>query len=602
MPSRYRPLAVYSLLIAAVAGAWLIRDLTAGVTFPPLWVAVLCIGVCLFIWQFGIYAPWVGLTSMERLPQIGLLLVLSPPVAAAICAIASMLWPLLNRRYSHGSRTVAAVRSVHNSAMTALMLMFAGAAYEAVGGRHPLTHVQLTDIWPLLVMAAVAQVVNVACMASFYYFDGRDVRKLIQPAYSVMDLIFVPAGVLAAVLFNSGEPTTFVLFAVLMIVFVFSFNGIGRTLTAAGADENPLALLFRTGRALHGARRLDELGNRILTETRSLFRFDEFYLVLVDREEHTLEFRVHERRGERLVPRTKPLGAGLFGWVVSHSKPLLIEDWRRAPDDLRKIAESTGKETGSLIIVPLIEHGEVIGLLSVQHTQANVYSAADLDIMQRLAEQVAAAVADARAFEDLQDYRLRLEERVAERTAALEQANREKELLITALRERSSALERESREDALTGVANRRFFSQRLAAEIDVALAVGQPLTLAVADLDRFKIVNDRLGHSVGDEALKQSAAIMRRLCRESDLVARIGGEEFAIILPGMAREAAAAFCERVRSAIESHDWNAVHPHLCVTVSIGISQWTREARLRDLMEAADVQLYRAKNLGRNRVA
>jgi diguanylate cyclase (GGDEF)-like protein len=602
MPSRYRPLAVYSIALAALACAWLIHEWLAGPAFPPLWVSALCIAASLFIWQFGIYAPWVGLTSMERLPQIGLLLVLSPPVAATICAIASMLWPLLNRRYSHGSRTLAVVRSIHNSAMTALMLLLAGAAYEAVGGRHPLTNLQFADVWPLAVMAVVAQVANVACMALFYYFDGRDVRKLIKPEYSVMDLVFVPAGVLAAVLFNSAEPTTFALFVALMIVFVFSFNGIARTLMTAGVDENPLALLFRTGRALRGARRLDDLGTRILNETRSLLRFDEFYFALLDRDAQMLELRVHERNGQRLASRTKPLSVGLFGRVASDAQPLLIEDWRRAPAEARAVAEQTGKETGSLMIVPLIESGEVIGLLSVQHTLPNVYSAADLDIMQRLAEQVAAAVADARAFEELQDYRQRLEMRVAERTAELEQANREKERLIAALRERSSALERESREDALTGVANRRCFSQRLSAEIEVALALGQPLTLAVADLDRFKVVNDRLGHAIGDEALKQSANIMRSLCRENDLVARIGGEEFAIILPGMTREAAAAFCERVRSAVESHNWSAVHPHLRVTVSIGISQWAHDAQLSQLMEAADTQLYRAKNLGRNRVA
>ncbi|NJO13067.1 MAG: GGDEF domain-containing protein, partial [Gammaproteobacteria bacterium] len=101
----------------------------------------------------------------------------------------------------------------------------------------------------------------------------------------------------------------------------------------------------------------------------------------------------------------------------------------------------------------------------------------------------------------------------------------------------------------LTGIANRRCFGERLAAEIDVARAVGQPLTLAVADLDHFKVVNDRLGHSVGDEVLRQSALLMRQLCRTTDLVARIGGEEFALILPGMARESARASARRCARA-----------------------------------------------------
>lgn len=607
MVSRYRPLAVYSLVLATLAAGWLVGDLVGGGTlpparFPPLWVIAASMASCLFVWQFGIPAPWVGLTSLERLPQIGLLLILSPPVAAVICAAASMLWPLLNRSYSQGSSTVAVLRSIHNSSMTAIMLLSAGHAYLLAGGRHPLDGLGMQDVLPLVVVALTAQVVNVAIMALFYRFDGRDVRRLLKPIYSIMDLVFVPAGVLAAVLFNSSEPTTFALFTGLMVMFVLSFNGLGQTLTTADAERNPLSRIFRAARALHGARRIDELGERILAETRGLFRFDEFYLVLVDRAQQVLDLRIHECRGERMPRRIKPLDSGLFGYVAERGEALVIPDWARAPEELKSRGEITTKETGCFIIVPLVEQGAIIGLLSLQHTRPNVYSAADMNVVQRLAEQVAAAVADARAFEALEDYQLRLEVRVAERTADLEKANGEKERLIAVLRERSSALEKESYEDALTAVANRRGFSRRLAAEIDVALAVGQPLSLAVADLDRFKIVNDRLGHAIGDEALKQSATIMRQLCRENDLVARIGGEEFALILPGMSRDQAGAFCERIRHAVETHDWRSIHPHLRVTISIGLSQWHRSFKVKELLEAADLQLYRAKNEGRNRVA
>ena len=87
---------------------------------------LLGIGTCLFVWQFGLRAPRLGLISMERLPQIGLLLVFEPAVAASICAAASLTWPLVSRRYSQGSLKVAALRGIHNASMTALMLMLAG--------------------------------------------------------------------------------------------------------------------------------------------------------------------------------------------------------------------------------------------------------------------------------------------------------------------------------------------------------------------------------------------------------------------------------------------------------------------------------------------
>lgn len=601
MIPRYRPLAIYSLLLAAATAAWLAWELPQASDFPALWIVALCIGFNLFVFQFGVPAPWVGLTSMERLPQVGLLLVLPPPVAAVICAVASALWPFLNRSYSQGSLTLAAIRGLHNAAMTALMILIGGYAYGAAGGRHPLDGFAASDLLPLAAMALAMQAVNVTLMALFYRFDRRDVRKLITPIYSLMDLIFVPAGVLAAVLYNAAHPATFALFMVLMVVFVLSFSGIGRFITADD-DSNPIARLLRAGRALHGARRVDDVAGRILAETRPLFRFDEFYMVLVDREQQQLDFRVHELSGVRQPGARRPLGEGLFGWVVESGEPLLVADWSRAPARLRERALETGKETGSVIVVPLQHEGAVIGLLSVQHTEPKVYSIADLNLLQRLAEQAAAAVADARAFEDLEDYRLRLEERVAERTVELEKAGREKERLIAALREHSSALERESREDALTGISNRRHFMQRLATEFEVAQAVGAPLTVAIADLDDFKVVNDRLGHAVGDQALKHSAAVMRELCRDTDLVARIGGEEFAMILPGMPLPTAIEFCERIRSAIETHDWRAVHRELRVTVSIGVWQWDGSTDSAALIEAADARLYRAKREGRNRVA
>jgi diguanylate cyclase (GGDEF)-like protein len=602
MASRYRPLALYSLLLAAAAVLWLAFDSVAVSDFPPIWVALLCIAACLFVWQFGVPAPRVGLTSMERLPQIGLLLVFSPPVAAAICGGASVIWPLISRGYSQGSLTVAALRGVHNGAMTALMLLLAGHVYLALGGRHPLSDLVLSDTWPLIAMALTAQAVNVGLLALFFQLDGRDVRRLIKPIYSLIDLIFVPAGVLAAVLYNAGDRATFGLFAVLMAVFVLSFSGLGRMLSAAESESAPLVRLSQARRALHGARRIDELGDRILTEARALFRFDEFHLALVDPDQQILELRVHERLGRRLPVRRISLQDGVFGAVVEGAEPVLVNDWTRAPPGLRECAQPADKDASSLLVVPLIESGKVIGLLGVRHATAGMYSEADVHLMQELAEQVAPAVADARAFEDLEDYRRHLEERVTERTRELEQANREKERLISALGERSRTLERESQEDPLTGIANRRRFAQRLAAEIDVARAVGQPLTLAVADLDHFKIVNDDLGHAVGDEVLRQSAVLMRDLSRDTDLVARIGGEEFALILPATSRESAIGICEKLRHAVESHHWEALHPHLRVTLSIGLSQWDGKADAAQLLQTADAQLYRAKRTGRNRVA
>jgi diguanylate cyclase (GGDEF)-like protein len=602
MRSRYGALLAYTMLLTGAAAATLFFVLSKGAAFPPWWVALLGVAACLFVWQFGLRAPRLGLISMERLPQIGMLLVFEPVVAASICAAASLTWPLVSRRYSQGSLKVAAMRGLHNASMTALMLLFAGQVYLGFGGRHPLGSLVASDVLPLAAMALTAQAVNIVLMMLFFRFDGRDVRRIVTPSYALSDLIFVPAGVLAAVLYNTGNTAVFGLFAGLMLLFVLSFNSIGTQRDVAQTERGPLTRLFEARRALRGARRIDDLAERILAETRALFRFDEFHLVLVDRERRQLDIRVHERREVRLAGRQKPIDAGLFGWLVARADSLLIQDWRHASQELSQRADASERVSGSLLATPLINDGIVLGLLSVQHSQPGVYAPADLHLIRQLGEQVAGALADARAFEDLENYRRHLEERVAERTDELEKTNAEKERLIAMLREHSQRLERETQEDALTGVANRRCFMQRLAAEIDVALAVERPLCVAIADLDHFKRVNDELGHPLGDLALKRAAALMRRACRQSDLLARIGGEEFALILPAMTRAEAVIFCDTLRSAVAGDEWQTIHPNLRITISMGVAQWDGTAELAELVHQADAQLYRAKRAGRNQVA
>jgi diguanylate cyclase (GGDEF)-like protein len=155
--------------------------------------------------------------------------------------------------------------------------------------------------------------------------------------------------------------------------------------------------------------------------------------------------------------------------------------------------------------------------------------------------------------------------------------------------------ERLGRVDPLTGLANRRAFYEAAA-----ELAGGGAVALAIADLDRFKRINDRFGHAAGDEALKAAADLMRAELGDLGLVARVGGEEFALIAAGRSADEIAARLQRFRQRVADEPLTAAGGSVHLTVSIGFAV-RRDCNFDALYAAADRALYVAKSAGRDRV-
>lgn len=156
--------------------------------------------------------------------------------------------------------------------------------------------------------------------------------------------------------------------------------------------------------------------------------------------------------------------------------------------------------------------------------------------------------------------------------------------------------------DVLTGLANRRSFLSQLGRAFAQARRQGQPLSLLYLDLDHFKLVNDRYGHAAGDEVLKTFARVVAQQVRAADLVGRLGGEEFAVLLPDADDAQATEVAERVRQAVAACQIDTGAATVRVTVSIGLASLQPQHDAPDrLLEDADGALYAAKQHGRNRV-
>ncbi|MCA9840132.1 MAG: diguanylate cyclase [Trueperaceae bacterium] len=193
-------------------------------------------------------------------------------------------------------------------------------------------------------------------------------------------------------------------------------------------------------------------------------------------------------------------------------------------------------------------------------------------------------------------------EQLKQEARLLEEKNKELEGYVKRLEELNEQVIELSVRDPLTGLYNRRLLFEQAENYCKLARRYGKPLTVAMIDIDHFKQVNDKFLHKAGDQVLVLLADLMQAHFREADLIARYGGEEFAVVMPETSLENAVIACERLRKTIETYDWSIIHPELRVTSSFGLVSQVVCENLEELFSLADKQLYKAKELGRNRLA
>lgn len=317
-----------------------------------------------------------------------------------------------------------------------------------------------------------------------------------------------------------------------------------------------------------------------------------FYIALFDDATTEVTFPYYVDEFLDNAPKSRRGQRGVTEYVIRQRRPCLIS--RKEALRLESIGEISPHRAAnpsySWLGIPLFDGDTVRGVLAVQSYSADIhYSLRDQELLTFVSRHIDTALSRRSAAEAIHTANMQLEARVQDRTRELDHAN--------------AKLQHENAHDSLTGLPNRAHLQQRLHSAWQAFCAHGQELVVMFIDLDRFKMVNDSLGHHCGDLLLVQVAQRLRHCMRDSDLLARLGGDEFAVLAFGASPEVTAAIAERIVQAFDLPfhvDGHTVFSSCSVGVVGANSQFHQEPA--DLLRDADTAMYRVKNAGRDSYA
>jgi diguanylate cyclase (GGDEF)-like protein len=318
--------------------------------------------------------------------------------------------------------------------------------------------------------------------------------------------------------------------------------------------------IVKTANSILEPRKVIEL---IMAKIQQLIPSEAWSMLMVDEEKQELSFELAlGAKGKDVSSFRVKIGEGVAGWVAQTGKPAIVNDTARDPRFAPKFDSKTQFRTRSILCAPLISRGRTIGVVEIINKLGGRFTQSDLDVLLTLVEPCAIAIENAILFQ------------------------RTEQLTIT---------------DDLTKLFNSRYLNLYIGREIKRCKRHGIPLSVIFLDLDGFKTINDQYGHLAGSGTLAEVGAILAEAVRESDILARYGGDEFVVVLPETPPSGALVIAERLRKAIEEHCF--LQPQglsARISASFGIASYPDHALTPEgLIQKADQAMYRVKERDKN---
>ena len=345
-------------------------------------------------------------------------------------------------------------------------------------------------------------------------------------------------------------------------------------------------------------------------EINKLLPAKNFYIALLSDDKSQLEFPYH--CDEKLPqPETRMLSNGLSELAITKEKPILLSDGTvytlASQGEVTQCAFTLHYPEHELpkawLAAPLSDQGEVFGVIAIQHYQdENAYHSKDLELMRFVSHHISIEILRQKVQQQALQSHEALEQIISNRTQELQATNLNLRMQIEERRKAEARLYHDAHHDALTQLPNRAMFSDRLSYSIrHLKRHPNQRFAVLFIDLDRFKMINDTLGHHAGDQFLIEISNRLRVCVRDNDILARLGGDEFVVLLDSLqSLEDVEEIASRIISSI-AQPFELDGHTLYSNASIGIAQSRVSYKdANEILRDADAAMYQAKSLGRGR--